>query len=291
MIEIEPHKILTKDLHQYLLSIIGPRPIALASTIDLNGNKNVSPFSFFNIFSANPPIAVFSPARRVRDNSKKDTLNNIREVKEVVINVVNYDLVEQSSLASNDYPKDIDEFIKAGLTPVHSKKIKPFRVQESPVQMECKVNDIIELGKNGGAGNLIICEVLLIHISKHILNDENKIDQHKIKLIGRMGSNWYSKGFDEALFEVKKPAQTIGIGFDQIPNEIKNNPIFNQSELSKLASINQIPSNKEVNLFKQNLKKEQDNDPKKNHFNAKKCIQYGDINKAWKYLLIDKLNI
>ena len=205
MLEIEPSKILVQDLHKHLLSSVGPRPIALASTIDNKGNRNVSPFSFFNVFSANPPIAVFSPARRVRNNTTKDTLENIKEIQEVVINVVTSDLVQKASLASTEYPKEIDEFIKSDLTPIPSKKIKPFRVQESPVQMECKVNQIIELGENGGAGNLIICEIILMHISADILDEKNQIDPNKIKLVGRLGGNWYSKGFENAIFQIEKP--------------------------------------------------------------------------------------
>ena len=294
MLEIQPNKIITKDLHQYLLSIIGPRPIALASTIDLNGNKNVSPFSFFNIFSANPPIAVFSPARRVRNNTEKDTLQNIQEIKEVVINIVNYALVEQSSLASNEYPQQIDEFMKAGLTPIASKKVKPFRVKESPVQIECKVNDIIHLGESGGAGNLIICEVLLIHIDKSILNNKNEIDQHKIKLVGRMGGNWYSKGFDDALFEIPKPTRNLGIGFDKIPHDIKNDSVFNQTDLSRLAGVDKLPNENDIELFKQNITSETKkklNTRKKLYLEVKECIKNGNIERAWKYLLIDKLNI
>lgn len=205
MLEIEPSKILVQDLHKHLLSSVGPRPIALASTIDSQGNKNVSPFSFFNVFSANPPIAVFSPARRIRNNTTKDTLENIQEIQEVVINVVTSDLVEKASLASADYPRGVDEFIKSGLTPIPSKKIKPFRVQESPVQMECKVNQIIELGENGGAGNLVICEIILIHISQDILDKDNQIDPNKIQLVGRLGGKWYSKGFANAMFQIKNP--------------------------------------------------------------------------------------
>tara|TARA_B100001250_G_C19769360_1_gene776347 strand:- start:846 stop:1712 length:867 start_codon:yes stop_codon:yes gene_type:complete len=288
MMQIEPNKILTKDLHQYLLSIIGPRPIALASTIDLNRNKNVSPFSFFNIFSANPPIAIFSPARRVRNNTKKDTLSNIHEVKEVVINIVNHELVDQSSIASNEYPQEVDEFIKAGLTPIASKKVQPFRVKESPVQIECKVNDIIELGNNGGAGNLIICEVLLIHIDEKILDKENYIDPNKIKLVGRMGANWYSKGFGEALFQVKKPSKDLAVGFEKIPNEVKNNSLFNKHELSKLATINKVPSKKEIALFKKQVADYHNIDSRKNNYlKAKECIKNGNIDEAWKYLLIN----
>jgi len=289
MMQIEPNKIITKDLHQYLLSIIGPRPIALASTIDLNGNKNVSPFSFFNIFSANPPIAIFSPARRVRNNTKKDTLSNIYDTKEVVINIVNYELVEQSSISSNEYPKEVDEFIKAGLTPIASKKIKPFRVKESPVQIECKVNDIIELGKKGGAGNLIICEVLLIHINEDVLDEKKYIDPNKIKLVGRMGGSWYSKGFGEALFQITKPSRELAVGFEKIPNEIKKNALFSKHELSKLAAINQVPSKKEVELFQKQLDNDNNsrNSQKNNQLKAKECIKNGNIEQAWKYLLIN----
>jgi flavin reductase (DIM6/NTAB) family NADH-FMN oxidoreductase RutF len=205
ILEIEPTKISTKDLHKYLLASIGPRPIALASTIDSHGINNVSPFSFFNIFSANPPIAIFSPARRVRNNTTKDTLENIKEVKEVVINIVNDEIVDRASISSTEFPREIDEFVESGLTPIASKKIKPFRVYESPVQMECKVNQIIELGQNGGAGNLIVCEIILMHINSSILDENNHIDQNKIKLVGRLGDNWYCKGFDQGLFEIKKP--------------------------------------------------------------------------------------
>ena len=207
MLQINPNEISIKDLHQYLLSSVGPRPIALASTIDLNGVNNVSPFSFFNIFSANPPIAIFSPARRVRNNTTKDTLENIKEISEVVINTVNDEIVEKACLTSAEYPREIDEFLEAKLTAIPSKKIRPYRVAESPVQMECKVNKIIELGKNGGAGNLIICEILLIHINPNVLDLNQHIDPNKIKLVGRLGKNWYSKGYEEALFEIKKPQE------------------------------------------------------------------------------------
>jgi len=205
MLEIDPKKILTTDLHKYLLSSIGPRPIALASTIDVNGINNVSPFSFFNIFSANPPILIFSPARRVRNNTTKDTLENLKSIKEVVINVVNENIGLETAVTSGEYPPEVDEFVKSGLTPTPSKIIKPKRVQESPVQMECKVNQIIELGQEGGAGNLIICEILLIHINEKILDENKQIDPNKIKLIGRLGGEWYAKGFDQALFKINKP--------------------------------------------------------------------------------------
>ena len=203
-LKIDPSLTTTKNIHSLLLSAVGPRPIALASTIDTNGVRNISPFSFFNVFSSNPPIAIFSPARRVRNNTTKDTLENIKEINEVVINSVNFDIAEQMHISSKDFPKNIDEFDESKLTPLESIKVRPYRVSESPVQIECKVNDIIELGKDGGAGNLVICEVILIHINKNILDEENKIDQEKIKLIGRLGGDWYSKGYDEALFKLKK---------------------------------------------------------------------------------------
>lgn len=204
MLEIDPQKKEVQDLHKYLLSSVGPRPIALASTIDLNGVNNVSPFSFFNVFSSNPPIAIFSPARRVRNNTTKDTLDNINSIKEVVINIVTEKIVEKVLITSKDYPKEIDEFIQAGLTAIPSKKIKPHRVKESPVQMECKVNKVIELGDQGGAGNLVICEIMLIHIDPNILDENNQIDPNKIKLVGRLGGDWYCKSFNQALFKLKK---------------------------------------------------------------------------------------
>tara|TARA_B100001250_G_C19665648_1_gene729129 strand:+ start:119 stop:739 length:621 start_codon:yes stop_codon:yes gene_type:complete len=205
MIEIEPNNIPTNELQKYLLASVGPRPIALASTIDENGINNVSPFSFFNIFSANPPIAIFSPARRIRNNTTKDTLENIKKIKEVVINTVSEDIAQESVITSGEYPKEIDEFIESGLTAIPSKKIKPYRVKESPVQMECRVKKIIELGENKGAGALIICEIILIHINQHILDSNNDIDPNKIKLIGRLGGKWYCKGFDQSLFSIEKP--------------------------------------------------------------------------------------
>lgn len=297
MLEIDPNDISIKELHQYLLSSIGPRPIALASTIDVNGINNVSPFSFFNVFSANPPILIFSPARRVRNNTTKDTLENVKEIKEVVINIVNEKIVEKMSLTSGEYPSEIDEFVKAGLTPIVSKKIKPKRVKESPVQLECKVNQIIKLGNEGGAGNLIICEVIFIHINSSILNENNEIEQDKIQLIGRLGNNWYCKAFDQALFEIQKPTEKMGIGLDRIPERIRKSYIFNQNDLAKLASINNIPSNHEIEKFREKdiiqllLQGENDEEIREVlHTKAKEEIDKNEIEKAWKFLLIDKLN-
>ncbi len=193
MLSVNTSDLTTQKIHQYLLGAIGPRPIAFASTIDKNGNRNLSPFSFFNVFSAAPPILIFSPARSGRTGETKNTFDNVKEVAEVVINVVNYDIVQQMSLASSPFAKDVDEFTKSGLTPIASDVVKPFRVKESPVQFECKVNQIIELGQNGGAGNLIICEVLRIHIDEAILSEDGLIDQKKIDLVSRMGGNWYCR--------------------------------------------------------------------------------------------------
>ena len=290
MLEFCPNELDTKTLHQYLLSGIGPRPIALASTIDQNGNKNLSPFSFFNIFSAKPPIAIFSPARRVRNNTTKDTLENIKKIKEVVINIVNYKLTEQTSLTSCEYPKKVDEFIKSGLTAIKSKKIRPFRVQESPIQMECKVNQIIELGKNGGAGNLVICEIILIHIKKYILKKNNTIDPEKLQLVGRMGGDLYCKGFGQSLFTIQKPSEKLAIGFDQLPNSVKNSHIFSNNDLVKLASIGELPNKNEIKAWKEKYYSELSNnsDNKRNelYIKAKKLIEKNDIYNAWKFLLI-----
>ena len=215
MITIDPKSIATAKLQGYLQGSVGPRPIAFASTMDAQGNPNLSPFSFFNVFSANPPILVFSPARRVRDNSIKHTLINVEATGEVVINVVNYDMVQQTSLASTEYGEGVDEFLKSGFTPIASEVVMPFRVKESPVQFECKVTQIIALGTEGGAGNLILCEVVRIHIDENILDENGGIDQHKIDLVSRLGGNWYSRS-NQGLFEVPKPLTTLGIGVDAI---------------------------------------------------------------------------
>lgn len=277
MLTLNPNEIGTQKTHQYLLGAIGPRPIAFASTIDKDGNRNLSPFSFFNVFSANPPILIFSPARSGRTGETKNTFDNVKEVPEVVINIVNYNIVQQMSLSSSPYPKDVDEFVKAGLTPIPSETIKPFRVKESPVQFECKVNQIVELGQNGGAGNLIICEVLRIHIQDDILDANGLIDQHKIDLVSRMGGNWYCRANSESMFEIEKPLTTIGIGVDQIPDYIKNNPILSGNDLGLLASVEKLPSVEEVNNYPRSKKD--------SIVEAKELIEKGEIHNAWKVLL------
>lgn len=241
MITLTPTELGTQKTHQYLLGAIGPRPIAFASTIDKSGKRNLSPFSFFNVFSANPPLLIFSPARSGKTGEQKNTYENIKEIPEVVINVVTYNIVQQVSLASSPYPKGIDEFLKAGLTPIPSEVVRPFRVKESPVQFECKVNQVIELGSQGGAGNLILCEVLKIHVHEDVLSSDGLIDQHKIDLVSRMGGNWYCRSDKNSMFEIQKPLSTIGIGVDQLPEFIKKSNTFSGNELALLASIEQIP--------------------------------------------------
>ena len=245
MVTIDPKSIPTAQLQGYLQSSVGPRPIAFASTIDSNGVPNLSPFSFFNVFSANPPILVFSPARRVRDNTIKHTLQNAEATREVVINVVNYDMVQQTSLSSTEYPEGVNEFLKSGFTPIPSTIVKPYRVKESPVQFECKVTQIIALGTEGGAGNLILCEVVKLHIDESILDSNGAIDQHKIDLVSRLGGNWYSRS-NEGLFEVEKPLNTLGVGVDAIPDFIRESAYFDGNDLGKLGNIEKIPTEEEI---------------------------------------------
>jgi flavin reductase (DIM6/NTAB) family NADH-FMN oxidoreductase RutF len=250
MVSIDPKDLPVQKLHQYLLGAIGPRPIAFASTVDAEGKPNLAPFSFFNVFSANPPILIFSPARSGRTNTTKDTYNNVKVVPEVVINVVNYDIVHQMSLASSPYAPGVNEFEKAGFTALKSVNVKPFRVAESPVQFECKVNEVIELGTEGGAGNLIICEVVKIHIHDEVLDSNGMIDQQKIDLVARMGGDWYSRANAESMFEITKPISTCGIGFDALPTDIKSSKILSGNNLGYLAGIEKIPDETYVNEYK-----------------------------------------
>lgn len=249
MITIHPKDIPQSKLHQYLLGAIAPRPIAFASTIDAQGRMNLAPYSFFNVFSSNPPIIIFSPARRGRDNTTKHTLENVHEVKECVINVVNYSIVEQMSLASTEYPRDVSEFIKSGLTPIASELVRPFRVKEAPVQFECKVNEIVPLGNQGGAGNLVIAEILCIHIHEEILDHDGKIDPLKIDLVARMGGHWYTRSI-AGLFQIAQPTTQIAIGFDQLPEDILKSQVLTGNQLAQLAGITALPDETDVNEFK-----------------------------------------
>ena len=250
MLSLDPKELTVQRLHQLLLGAIGPRPIAFASTLDAQGNANLAPFSFFNVFSANPPILVFSPARSGRTGQSKDSYNNVKAVPEVVINVVNYNMVHQMSLASSPYAPEVDEFVKAGFSALPSEKIKPLRVAQAPVQFECKVNQIIELGQEGGAGNLIICEVVQIHLDPNILNEQGLIDQHKIDLVARMGGDWYCRADQNSMFEIKKPITTCGIGYDSLPADIKNSTVLSANDLGQLAGIEALPNETDVNEYK-----------------------------------------
>ncbi len=251
MISLDPKQLSIPERHHYLLGGVGPRPIAFASTIDKDGRPNLAPFSFFNVFSSNPPIMVFSPARSGRTGETKNTLDNVKEVAEVVINVVTYNMVHQMSLASSPYEKGVNEFEKAGFTSVPSESIKPFRVGESPVQFECKVLEVKELGQNGGAGNLIICEVVRIHIKEELLNEQGHIDQTKIDLVSRMGGNWYCRANGDALFEIDKPITTRGIGVDCLPEKVRLSKELSGNDLGRLGNMLELPSaesiDKEIN--------------------------------------------
>ena len=238
---IVPGEIKTAQLHAYLLGAIAPRPICFASTIDSEGNSNLSPFSFFNVFGSKPPVCIFSPARRVRDNTIKHTLENVYETREVVINVVNYNIVQQMNLASCEYPKGVDEFVKAGFTPLKSDMVKPFRVKESPVQLECKLLQVIETGKEGGAANLIICEVVCMHIDDNILDENKRIDPNKIDLVARMGGDYYCRASGSAVFEVHKPNVELGIGVDALPAAIRHSKILTGNNLGMLGNCTSIP--------------------------------------------------
>ncbi|WP_168193924.1 flavin reductase family protein [Pontibacter sp. SGAir0037] len=248
---INPKEVKTAVFHSILLGSVAPRPIAFASTTDREGNVNLSPFSFFNVFSAHPPVLVFSPARRVRDNTSKHTLDNILATKEVVINIADYSLAEQMSLASTEYEQGVNEFVKAGLTAEASTLVKPPRVQEAPVAFECQVNDIISLGETGGAGNLVVCEVLLAHVNEHILDASGKIDPYKLDAVARMGGDYYIRASGEAIFELEKPVKNKGIGIDALPAFIRNCDLLSGNELARLGNSETIPTPEEVEAFKQ----------------------------------------
>jgi len=250
MLTIEPGKIPTADFHQYLLGAVAPRPIAFASTVDKDGNPNLAPYSFFNCFSSTPPILVFSSNRKVQGNTTKDTLHNVMETGEVVINVVSYNIVRQAAVAGIEFPKEVSEFAKTGLTPIPSDVIKPFRVKESPVQMECKVQQIIPLGEEGGAGHLIICEVVRMHVNENVLDENGRIDPHKIDLMGRMGRAYYVRASGEAIHSIIQAQNIIGIGYDNLPDSIKNSKILTGNDLGQFAGMTQIPDNEVIQHLK-----------------------------------------
>ena len=254
MLTLSTEELSTQALQQYLQYAIAPRPICFASTIDLKGNVNLSPFSFFNLFSMNPPVCIFSPSRRVRDNTSKHTLENILEVPECVINIVNYDMVQQMSLSSCDFPKDTNEFNKAGFTPLTSELVRPPRVAESPIQFECIIQEVIKLGDNAGAGNLVLALIKKIHINEEVLDANKNIDQAKLDLVARLGGDWYARITEDNLFKVEKPNTKLGIGFDQLPKGIVSSSLLTKNEKAQLANTDVVPSTEIIN--KTNFSKE-----------------------------------
>lgn len=289
--KIIPGDIKTGALHGHLLSIVAPRPICFASTIDEEGNPNLSPFSFFNVFGSKPPILVFSPARRVRNNTIKHTLENAMSTKEVVVNVVSYDIVQQMNLASCEYGDDINEFTKSGLTPVKSDIVKPFRVKESPAQLECKVLNVVETGSEGGAGNLIVCEILCVHINDDVLDEDGTVNPHKIDLVARMGKNYYCRASGSSVFEVAKPNIELGIGVDSLPDSIRNSDILTGNDLGILGNYTSIPE-KQISFSDERLLEILKNNSNHNnidnnaiHQYARELINTGNTDKAWQVLL------
>lgn len=285
MITILPQEIPTKELHEYMLSSIAPRPIAFASTLAGDGTPNLAPYSFFNCFSSKPPILIFSSNRRVRNNTVKDTLNNIENNREVVINIVSHNFVRQMALASIEYDSEVNEFEKAGFTPIPSNTIRPYRIAESPVQYECKVIDIIKLGHEGGAGNLIVSEVQCLHIHKSVLDQDNKIDHNKIDLCGRMGRNYYVRASGDAVFEINQPVNIIGLGFDNLPHQIRHSKQLNGNELAILAASVSLPTSKEIQDFKNSYPEILQWNITDKHNYAKKYLAAFKTHEAWCLLL------
>jgi flavin reductase (DIM6/NTAB) family NADH-FMN oxidoreductase RutF len=290
---IDPNSLSTAELHGYLLGAIAPRPIAFASTIDEQGRPNLAPFSFFNVFSANPPILIFSPARRGRDNTTKHTYENVLKVPEVVINVVSYSLVQQCSLASTEYDEGVNEFVKSGLTELPSEIVQPPRIKESPVQFECVVKEVIELGEEGGAGNLVMAEVVKIHINEEVLNEQGKIDPIAIDLVGRCGGDFYSRCNVQSMFEVPKPIRNKGIGVDQIPEDIRLSKVLTGNDLGMLGNVELLPNETDVNEYKLielselfiELEDQQSALEEALHHKAKELLNEGKVEEAWKALL------
>jgi len=287
---INPLQIPVPQFHKLILGSVAPRPIAFASTIDKNGKPNLSPFSFFNAFGVNPSTLIFSPSRRGRDNTTKNTFENLKEVPEVVINAVTYDMVEQANLASSDYPKGINEFVKAGFTPIESEMVRPFRVNESPVQFECKVRDIIETGDQGGAANLVICEILLMHVDENVLDESGMIDPDKIDLVGRMGGPWYCRTKGDSKFRIAKPGEKLGIGIDALPEQVRHSSVLTGNELAKLGGLQNLPESNEVDAMRVSEEVKKIFDESEDiltgiHSYAKQLIHKGEVYEAMKVLL------
>jgi len=288
MLTLDPHEIPVPKMHGYLLGAIIPRPIAFASTVDKQGNVNLSPFSFFNCFSANPPILVFSPSRKGRDGSTKHTYENVKAVPEVVINIVSYSMVEQMSLASCEYPKGVNEFMKAGFTEEASTRIKPPRVGESPISFECKVNQVVELGDGGAAGNLVICEVLLMHIKEEVLDVNGRIDPVKLDAVARMGGDYYLRVQKENIITVPKPSDKLGIGYDQIPADIRNSNILSGNDLGRLGNVERLPDQAAIDAIKKDALFMKAHTRDEVHALARLHLRNGRVEEAWKVLLASR---
>ncbi len=283
---IDPEQIATKDLHQFILGAVAPRPIAFASTISVDGVPNLAPYSFFNAFSSNPPIFIFSSNRRVENNTTKDTLRNVEETREVVINAVSYAMVRQMALCSIEYDAHINEFEKAGFTPLPSERVRPFRVAESPVHMECVVENILPLGDKGGAGNLIVCRMVLMHISEEVLTPSSRIDPHKIDLVGRMGRFYYARASGEAVIEVVQRVDEIGVGFDALPQAVRHSPVLTGNELARIAALTRLPSRSEALADPEVAHAcSQYADPLQLHHLARTALAQDDVEKAAKLLI------
>lgn len=291
MLTIDPQSTPTPDLHQYLIGSVAPRPIAFVSSLSAEGEPNVAPYSFFNVFGSNPPIAVFSSNRRVRDHSTKDTLGNVEATGEVVINLVNYAMVHQMTLASVEYPRGVNEFEKAGLTPLPADLVKPFRVKESPVQMECKVEQMIPTGEGGGAGTLIVCRIVRIHIDEAIIDERGRIDPHKADLMGRMGRAFYCRASGEAVFPILRPVNKIGIGVDQLPQHIRLSEVLTGNDLARLAAVEEPPAYEEsmladpevMNALAGNAQDRR----RRLHLHAQALIAADEVDRAWQVLLTE----
>lgn len=285
MLTINPKEVTTPQFHAYLLGAVTPRPIAFASTVDGEGRVNLSPFSFFNCFGANPPLLIFSPARRGRDNTTKHTYENVLEVPEVVINVVNYAMVQQASLASGEYPKGVNEFLKGGFTAVPSLMVKPPRVGESPIAMECKVLQVIQTGNQGAAGNLVICQVLLMHVKEDVLDEQGSIDPFRLDAVGRLGKEWYCRVQGNAIFSVPRPALIPGIGIDQLPEAIRLSKVLTGNDLGMLATVQQIPEKGAYGIDEGRMQEARQKGVEALHKVAQQYLSEGKIMEAWTVLV------
>ena len=291
MLTLDLKNLKPADVQIYLQHAIAPRPICFASTVDSEGNVNLSPFSFFNLFSSNPPIVVFSPARRVRDNTTKHTLENVLAVPEVVINIVDYDMLQQVSLSSCEYPKGVNEFVKAGFNEQKATVVRPPMVKEAKIKLECKVNQVIPLGTGGGAGNMVVAEVLVMHIDESVLNSEGKIDQRKLDLVARLGGNWYTRANADTIFEVEKPNTQLGIGVDALPDSIKNSKILTRNHLGQLANVHEYPfvdatfNDDRLKNIIQYYSINPDEMEAELHRYAAELLNTGKVSEAWQILL------